>query len=101
MLAADAPEVLDKTVLGLPRRHVQHLGRAVDLDPCPAEVVGQYENSSSRTATQVVDLGPLRIAGDHELPLGRDAAGDRRQLWRVVGPGCDQDHLMPGTSELE
>ena len=83
------------------RRHVQHLGGAVDLDPGVVPLVGEHQHGGGRVPAQVHRLGAVGVGRDHDPALGVDAAGDRRDLRAPVGAGGHEHQVVAGADEVE
>src|ERR1700683_3311233 len=99
MLAGDRPVVVHQRLDRVGQ--VDHLGRAVDLHPGTAEIIGQDDHADLLVAAGVAGLGPLRVGGDHDPAFGVDPAGHGGCLGLPSGPGGDHDGVMPGPDEVE
>ena len=80
---------------------VDHLGRTGHLHPRSVPLVGEDADRRGRVAAEVLHLGPLRVARDHDAALLVNAGGHRRQLRAAVGPAGRQDQAVAGSEELD
>src|SRR5665811_695210 len=99
MFAGDGTKVVDERLSSF--GHVEHLGRAVHLNPGPVEVVGKHADAHLGVAAGIARLRPLRVRRHDDPALRVHAAAHRGKLRSTVTARGHIDPLVPGTQENE